>query len=379
MSSYAARSDTRASVREPPARMRNVGTKSTTSATCEEVVVARRPLRARPWEALRDQRRQRVDRLVQHGHAHEAAQRCGRDSSIDRARDALLRIDVRKSRRLPSNHAPLRGAELPRVAGALEGRAHDQVLTVGRQVEIEARTQRLVAEAELHHLRLEHDAPALQERQEVAHVFAAHVDADTPRPLRLEASQHADRFAIPGRGLILRLQEQALGKSGMRCTGSSIVTVQHAADAPLRLHAVLERFRRGGQRFGKPSVDTFDVIGPGTRVAAAVAAAIRCGPRLGALASPADFDARREARRDFSECAATPAPFEFPCRWLFEPCPWRVSTPCVVVVRAVPVVVVVRAVAAFATSRRANRRGRTAAAVPMPVLLARARGRAGPR
>ena len=97
---------------------------------------------------------------------------------------------------------------------------------VRRELEIEARAERLVAEAELHHLRLDDDAPALEERQEIARVFAANVDADPPRALVLEASEQADRVAIGRRVLVLRDAGGRSAREGTRFSGLSSVIVR---------------------------------------------------------------------------------------------------------------------------------------------------------
>ena len=68
------------------------------------------------------------------------------------------------------------------------------------QLEIEARLDRLVAEAELHQRRLEQHALPLEEGEQLGHVLAAHVDGGVPGVAALEAGEQAERVAI-GRGV----------------------------------------------------------------------------------------------------------------------------------------------------------------------------------
>ena len=117
---------------------------------------------------------------------------------------------------LPSNQAPLvvvnrRGS--PCRWNDVRTRIWDPS---GDELEIEAGAKRLVAEAELHHLRLDDDAPPFEEREKVARVLAAHVDSDAPRPLILEAREQADRVAIGRRVLVLRHEQRAREKRDPR-------------------------------------------------------------------------------------------------------------------------------------------------------------------
>ena len=79
-------------------------------------------------QPLRDELRQVLDRLVNRRQAHEAPDARRRDAAIDRARPALLRIDVPAG--APLEPCPLRGRELSRIAGALKARLHDDLRAV---------------------------------------------------------------------------------------------------------------------------------------------------------------------------------------------------------------------------------------------------------
>ena len=165
-----------------------------------------------------------LDRLVNERRAHEAPNR-SRATRGDRCGRATPSCGVDVPARAPLEPRPLRRRELPRVARALEARLHEDLRAVLRQLEIEARAERLVAEAELHHLRLDDDAAPLEEREQIARVLAAHFDPDAARALRSRsargggwrrgrpwASDSASRGARSGR-------------SGVRAFGSSSVTV----------------------------------------------------------------------------------------------------------------------------------------------------------
>ena len=150
---------------------------------------------------------QPVHGLGDHRQPQEPPHRGRRDAPVDGPRPALLCVDVPAG--APLEPGPAVRREPPRVALPLKRRAHDDLRAVGGQLEVEPRTQRLVAEAELHHLRLDDHAPPLQERQQIARVFAADVDSDAAGPLVLEAREQPDRVAIRGRVLVLRDEQRA--------------------------------------------------------------------------------------------------------------------------------------------------------------------------
>ena len=166
--------------------------------------------------------------------------------------------------------AALRRRELARVALALERRPHDDLRAVRRELEIEARAERLVAEAELHHLRLEDHAPALEERQQIARVLAANVDADAPWALVLEAGEQADRVAVRRRMLVLGDEKRA------RQEGHAVLGIEErdretaaagAGRVPdlLHLQAVFDLLGRGRHRLRQPRIDSRSARGEAAR------------------------------------------------------------------------------------------------------------------
>ena len=188
-------------------RRRGAGTSgvmSTTSATCERSgssAPTSSATRGRPC-AMSDGRLS-IDSEM-YAVPHQAADAARRDAAIDGARPALLRVDVPAGAALEP--AALVERELARVAGALERGLHEDRGSVGTQLEIEARAEGLVAEAQLHHLRLEDDASSLEEREEIGGVFTAHLDADAARARRSRGARgraaHRDRrwASAPGTG-----------------------------------------------------------------------------------------------------------------------------------------------------------------------------------
>jgi len=135
----------------------------------------------------------------------------------------------------------------------------DDLRAVGGQLEIEPRTERLVAEPELHHLRLDDHAPPLQQRQEIARVFAPDVDSDAAGPLVLEACEQPDRVPIRRRMLVLR-DEQRARQERDPVLGIEQRDGQPAARAAcvadrLHLKAVFDLLGRRRDGLGQPRID----------------------------------------------------------------------------------------------------------------------------
>ena len=252
-------------------------------------------------QPLRDERRKVVDRLRDERRPHEAPDAAGRDAAIDRTRPALLRIDV--PARAALEPTALVQRELPRVAAALERGLHEDGGSVGTQLEVEAGTDRLVAEAELHHLRLEDDASPFQERKEIGGVLAAHLGADPTRSVVLETRQQAERIAIGGRLLRLELEERRRREGRARIR----IEQRDAQAARTHLHAVLDRLRCRGHRLGEPGVDAVRVLA-GLALLASAAVAIVTATAVGkagaaaAIASAASAADGRAAAGDPLGC-----------------------------------------------------------------------------
>ena len=252
-SSYAAQSETCASVSEPPARRRKVGVRSMTSATCERSgssAPTSSATRGSPC-AMSDGRLSIGSRM--YGVRMRRRMLPGETRrSIGRAQPSCASTCQPG---LPSNQPPWFSVNFARVAAALEARLHEHGGPVGTQLEIEARTDRLVAEPELHHLRLEDDSAPLQERQEVGGVLAAHLGADPPGAIIFEPSEQAERVAIGRRLLRLELEERGRRERRTRVG----IEQRHAEAARPYLHAVLDRLRCRGHRLGQPGVDAVRV------------------------------------------------------------------------------------------------------------------------
>src|ERR1019366_5002739 len=188
----------------------------------------------------------------------ESTNRGRRYPAIDGARPALLSVDV--PARTPLEPGPARGGKPARIALTLERRPDDDLAPVGRKLEVEARPERFVAEPELHHLWLDDDPPTLEERQEVARVFAPDVDSDAPGTLILEACEQADRVAVGGRMLVLRDEQRARQKRDSvlgieQCDGEPAAARTGRLAHLLDLQAILDLLGRRRHRLRQPRVD----------------------------------------------------------------------------------------------------------------------------
>ncbi len=212
-------------------------------------------------QPLRDELRQAIDRLVDDRLTNEAPQARGRDALVERPGEAL---DVDVPARAPLEPRALRREELSSLAHAAGGLArareeglHEHRLAVLRELELEARAERLVVVAELHHLRLEDHAAPAQGVEQVARVLAAHLDADATRLLALEPREETQRLAVGGRRLRLRDEQRARQERRPRLGVDDADRERGLA----RLDAVLDlRLRR--HRVGEPRFDAVLALGP---------------------------------------------------------------------------------------------------------------------
>jgi hypothetical protein len=200
-------------------------------------------------EALGDEAREIFGGLVDEGRAGETAERGRRDAAIDGPREPFLRVDV--PARAALEPSALRRREAARIAGALEARLHEHLRAVLGELEIEAGAERLVAEPELHHLRLEDDPTPLEEREEIGRVLAADLDPDAPRAVVLEAREHPQGVTVACGRLGLGGHELAREERGP-CVG---IEHGHGERGRPHLDAVLDALRGLGHRVGEPRVD----------------------------------------------------------------------------------------------------------------------------
>ena len=152
---------------------------------------------------------------------------------VERPRDAFVGVDVPAGRALE----PAAGGELKAsaVVLALEGHlGHDRV--GADHLQIEARAQRLVGEAQLHQRGLEQDAAIAQERQQLRGVLAADVDRGVARVAALEARQDAQRVAVRGGRDALPVQ----GHAGQQRRSAVDVEHGHGQAALAHVHAELQ-------------------------------------------------------------------------------------------------------------------------------------------
>jgi len=215
-------------------------------------------LEGHPRQALHHQIGKALDRLGDDGKAQQPTHRRRRDPAIDGPRPAFLRVDVPAG--APFEPGAAGGGEPPRVAVPLERGADQDLRSVLGELEVEARTQGLVAEAQLHHLRLDDDPTPLEKRQEIAGVLAADVDPHAARPLILEPGEEPHRVAIGRRVLILteqqRGRQEGLSRLGIE-QGDGERPAGPAAGVADRpdLQPVLDLLGRRRHRFGEPGVD----------------------------------------------------------------------------------------------------------------------------
>ena len=286
-SSYAARSETRASVRRPAGAQPERGRHVDDVRDLREVGQLGADLERDAREPLRDQRGKVVDRLGDVRRAHEAADAAGRHAAIDGPGPPFLPVDV--PARAALEPTALIQAELARVTGALERGLHEDRGAVGTELEIEARAKRLVAEAELHHLRLEDHPASLEVREEIGGVFPADLDANAARAVVLEAREDPQRLAIGGGLLRLELEQRGRGERRPRVG----VEQRDHQGAGAHLHAVLDGLRGRRHRLGQPGIDAVR--------ARATPALVRAIAAVAAIASAAVVTTRvrsidREAR-----------------------------------------------------------------------------------
>jgi hypothetical protein len=209
-------------------------------------------------QALHDELGEPLDGLADRRHAKQTTNGRRRHAPVDGARPALLCVDVPARASLEPGAA--RRREPPRVSGTLERRAHQDLRAVPAKLEVEARTEGLVAEAKLHHLRLYDHPSAFEQGKELAGVFPADIDTDPPRTLVLEPSEQTNGVPIRGRVLILSAEKGARKKKSPRIRieqrdrkhARSVRTVSDGLD----LQAVLDLLGRGGHWLRKPCVDT---------------------------------------------------------------------------------------------------------------------------
>ncbi len=247
-------------------------------------------------QTLHDEVRKPLDRLGDDDHAEQAADGGRRNAPVDRPGPAFLRIDVPARATLEPGAA--RRREPSWVALALKRCAHEDLRAVGRELEIEAGSQGLVAEAQLHHLRLDDDTPALEKGEQIARVLAANIDSDATWPLVFEAGEEANGLAIRRGVLILSNEERARQErdTGVRVEQGDGQCASAAAGVPrararsvrhlLYLQAVFDVLGLRRHGFREPRVDA--------RTARHEAACGQCrvlrglhGARPCALAAPA--------------------------------------------------------------------------------------------
>ena len=207
-------------------------------------------------QPLRDELRQELDRLVDERRADEPAYAAGETRrSMGRATPSCAST---YHPGLPSNHAPCAVVNLRGSPGRWNDDFTRTCVPSCDSSRSKRGAQRLVAEAELHHLRLDDDPPPLEQRQADRRVLAPHFDPHPARPFVLEPREHADRLAVGRRRLALHREEGARQERRARVRveqGHDERSRRRPVPGGLHLEAVLDRLRHRRHRLGEPSVD----------------------------------------------------------------------------------------------------------------------------